>query len=144
MRTYARRNGLGKVLCAPCGVRLPGQAIPVEPDILFVRRERLAIIECGYVEGAPDLVVEILSPSNANYDLKTKYALYEQAGVAEYGAVIPWDRLIRIYRLVDSAYQLAGEYSSGQVARSEILTGFTIAVDELFQLEMEKTDVQEP
>jgi Uma2 family endonuclease len=144
MRTHARRNGLGKVLCAPCGVRLPGQPVPIEPDILFVRRERLAIIERRYVEGAPDLVVEILSPSNANYDLRTKYALYEQAGVAEYWAVIPWDRLIRIYHLVDGAYQLAGEFGSGQIARSVVLAGFTIAVDELFQFEMENADVQEP
>jgi Uma2 family endonuclease len=144
MRTHARRNGLGKVLCAPCGVRLPGQPVPVEPDILFVRRDRLAISERHYVEGAPDLVVEILSPPNANYDLRTKYALYEQAGVAEYWAVISWEKLIRVYRLVEEAYQLAGEYGSGQVARSEILVGVTIAVDELFELETENTDVQEP
>ncbi|RIK45125.1 MAG: hypothetical protein DCC55_00270 [Chloroflexi bacterium] len=64
-------------------------------------------------------------------------------GRAEYWVVVPWDRQVRVYRLVDGAYQLAGELGSGQVARSDVLRGFTIAVDQLFEFEMEHTDVQE-
>jgi Uma2 family endonuclease len=141
MRTHAKRRRLGKVLCAPCGVRLPGQPVPVDADILFVRRPRLAMIGERYVNGAPDLIVEILSPSNASYDLETKFAQYERAGVEEYWVVIPWDKMVRVFRLVRGRYQLVGEYGSGQRARSSVLTGFTIDLNQLFELEMGNEDV---
>jgi Uma2 family endonuclease len=139
MRLHAQRRRLGKVLCAPCGVRLPGQPVPVEPDILFVRRERLAILGKRYVEGAPDLIVEILSPSNATYDLETKYALYEQAGVAEYWLVNPWEQWVRIYTLTDGGYQLASEAGLDGTAASAILDDFSIAINSLFSLEIEES-----
>jgi Uma2 family endonuclease len=137
MRSQARRRGLGKVLTAPCGVRLPGQKVPVEPDIFFVKRERLRIIKKRYVEGAPDLIVEVLSPSNASYDLETKFNLYQQGGVQEYWIVSPWDRTVRIYNLVKGAYRLTGEYGPGDVARSLVLTGFKVPVATLFEFELE-------
>ncbi|MCL4860177.1 MAG: Uma2 family endonuclease [Caldilineaceae bacterium] len=141
MHEHARRRRLGTVLCAPCGVRLPGQPVPVEPDILFVRRERLSILAERYVEGAPDLLVEILSPSNATYDLETKYALYERAGVAEYWVVIPWEKLVRVYALAEGRYRLVGEYGPGQAASSAVLDNFSTAVNNLFELEMGSEDV---
>lgn len=141
MREHARRRRLGKVLCAPCGVRLPGQPVPVEPDILFVRRKRLSILAERYVEGAPDLLVEILSPSNAMHDLETKYALYERAGVAEYWMVIPWEKLVRVYALTDGHYRLVGEYGVAHTAHSSVLSDFSIAVNNLFELDMGSEDV---
>jgi Uma2 family endonuclease len=132
MRIYARRNKLGKVLEAPCGVRLPGQKVPVEPDILFVKQERLNIIEERYVEGAPDLIVEILSPSNMNYDLETKFNLYQNAGVSEYWLVNTWDKTVAIYHLADGAYTLTGSYGADDTVGSTVLNGFSIAVTTLF------------
>jgi Uma2 family endonuclease len=137
MRTQARRRNLGKVLTAPCGVRLPGQRVPVEPDIFFVKRERLRILKKRYVEGAPDLIVEVLSPSNANYDLETKFILYQNAGVQECWFVIPWERIVRIYNLRQGLYHLTGEYKAGDIAKSTVLTGFKIAVQTLFEFESE-------
>lgn len=134
MHFYARNHKLGKVLTAPCGVRLPGQKVPVEPDILFVQQERLAIIEERYIEGAPDLIVEILSPSNMNYDLETKFKLYQLAGVVEYWLVNTWDKLVTIYNLVDGAYKLAGNYGVDDTAASTVLNGFSIAVTTLFDM----------
>lgn len=135
MRLYTRQHKLGVVLAAPTGVRLPTQAVPVEPDLLFVRNERRHLIAERYVEGAPDLVVEVLSRSNADYDRTTKYTQYEQAGVTEYWIVNYWDETIMVYNLVDQHYQLSGLFQNGDTATSQVLTGFQIAVTDLFQLE---------
>lgn len=134
MRIFARDHTLGTVLEAPCGVRLPTQPVPVEPDIFFIRRERRHIIEERYVEGAPDLVVEILSRSNADYDRTTKYAHYEQAGVTEYWIVNYWDETITIYNLAEQQYRLTALFQNGDTATSQVLTGFQIAVTDLFHL----------
>jgi Uma2 family endonuclease len=133
MRTRARQKKLGKVLEAPCGVRLPGQTVPVEPDILFVKRSRLQIVGERYVEGAPDLIVEILSPSNATYDLETKFDLYQRSGVREYWIVNAWDRTVTIYNLVNGVYQLSGVYGIGDTAVSRELTSFTLKVTTIFE-----------
>src|SRR6476619_5652117 len=71
------------------GVIMPG-ADPVQPDFLLIRTERVAIIaEDGRVRGVPDLLVEVLSPNNPEYDLVTKRAAYARAGVPEYWIVRP-------------------------------------------------------
>ncbi|MBV7327824.1 Uma2 family endonuclease [Chloroflexi bacterium TSY] len=135
MRVHARRNQLGKVLEAPCGVRLPNQPVPVEPDILFVKRERQGVIGQNYVEGAPDLIVEILSSSNPNHDLETKYAAYQEAGVPEYWIVDYQEQTITVYHLDHGAYKLAGLYTFGDTLESRQLDGFLIPVAELFDLD---------
>jgi Uma2 family endonuclease len=134
MRAHARRRKLGKVLAAPCGVRLPGQPIPLEPDILFVKHERLAIVGERYVEGAPNLIVEILSPSNASYDLETKFQVYQDAGVPEYWLVNPWEKTVTVYRLVDGVYTLTGQHGVEESVVSQELTDFTLPVQTLFDL----------
>lgn len=134
MRVFARKNKLGTVLEAPCGVHLPTQPVPVEPDILFVHRERRHIIGQRYVEGAPDLVVEVLSRSNADYDRTTKYRQYEGAGVLEYWIINYWDETVAIYNLVEEQYQLTGTFRRGETAVSQVMTGFQMAVTDLFDL----------
>lgn len=134
MRGFVRAHKLGTVLDAPCGVRLPTQPVPVEPDILFVRRERRDILRERYVEGAPDLVVEVLSRSNADYDRTTKYRQYEGAGVLEYWIINYWDETVAIYNLVEQRYQLSGTFRRGETAVSQVMTGFQIAVVDLFDL----------
>jgi Uma2 family endonuclease len=134
MHTYAERNQLGVVLTAPCGVRLPGQPIPFEPDILFVKRERLAIVGERYVEGAPNLIVEILSPSNAAYDVETKFQVYQDAGVPEYWLVNPWEKTVTIHHLVNGVYTSAGQYGVEERVTSHELTGFTLSMQSLFDL----------
>src|SRR3712207_5649524 len=79
LRDYVRRHGLGKVLVAPCDVLLSEHNV-VQPDLLFVARERMAIIERANVKGAPDLVVEVLSPSTAMADLHVKRQIYADHG----------------------------------------------------------------
>jgi Uma2 family endonuclease len=129
---YAKVNDLGEVLEAPCGVRIPGQSVPVEPDILFVKKERLDIIGKQYVEGAPDLIIEILSPSNASYDRETKFKIYQDAGVPEYWLVDYEAKTVEVFTLIEGVYTLAGKYTGDDVVSSTQLAGFKVTVDSLF------------
>ncbi len=63
---------------------LPGLATPAQPDLLFVARARLNIVKEAYVEGPPDPVVEVLSPSNWLVDRRVELDTYARAGVSEY------------------------------------------------------------
>lgn len=87
----ARRSGLAYPFIAPIGLLIPG-AQPAQPDFLLVRRERAAIIADGRIRGVPDLIAEILSPSNPETDTETKLRIYARAGVPEYWIVRPASR----------------------------------------------------
>ncbi len=132
MYLYVEDNDLGKVLEAPCAVRLPTQAVPLEPDIFFIKKDRLAIIDEKEVQGVPDLIVEILSPSNASYDRQKKFKVYQAAGVPEYWLVDYQAKTVEVFVLVDGAYQLADLYQTGQTITSPQLSGFAIAVETIF------------
>ena len=120
------------VLTSPISVRLPLRDSIVQPDILFVRRERIAIVKDDVIDGAPDLVVEILSPSNWVYDRSHKQEAYLQAGVREYWIVDYRARTVDVLVLEDDEYVQRGQYGDGSMVASETLTGFSIAVAEIF------------
>jgi len=132
MRTHARQRNLGLVLSAPVGVRLPGQPVPVQPDILFIRKERRDLIGEDTIEGAPDLVVEVLSPSNWPYDRGETFEAYRKGGVPEYWIVDYRARTIEVLVLEGTTYVLIGKFGPGQAARSTVLAGFEVAVDDVF------------
>nr|HID14870.1 Uma2 family endonuclease [Anaerolineae bacterium] len=134
MRDFAKQADLGIVLASPVGVRLPGQPVPVQPDVVFVRADRRDIIGDDYVEGAPDLVVEVLSPTNWLYDRREKLLAYQQARVPEYWIVDYRVRTVEVLVLEEGRYTLLAEFRSGEVARSQVLPGFEIAVDDLFEM----------
>jgi Uma2 family endonuclease len=129
---FLKLQPLGDLLYAPIGVRVPNQPVPLQPDIVFVRAERLSIIQENYIEGVPDLIVEILSPSNWLYDRREKMRVYQESGVPAYWIVDPRALTIEIYVLEKSVYQLAGEYGRGAVAASRLLPGFEVPVDVIF------------
>ena len=128
---FVRERRLGEVIVALCGVRLPGHPVPVQPDILFVAAARLDIVGEDYVEGAPDLVVEVLSPSNWLYDRREKFQVYLAAGVPEYWIVDPRAGTIEVFWREGSEYVLQGCYETGQTVPSRALPGFAVAVDEV-------------
>jgi len=132
MGNFALGHHLGEVLVAPCGVRLLGQPVPVQPDILFVSAERQDIFGVEYVEGAPDLVVEVLSPGNWLYDRTEKFRAYEEAGVCEYWIVDCRACTIEVFALEEGMYTLEGKFGEGETASSWVLAGFKVGVDELF------------
>ena len=129
---FLRVNRLGKSFVSPIDVVLPQQlGDPVQPDIVFIANERLSIVGELNIQGAPDLVMEVLSPSNPEYDRTLKYEIYAEAGVPEYWIVDPHERTIEVFALRDGGYEQLGRYGEGETARSELLDGFTAAIDEI-------------
>ncbi len=125
---FVKRQRLGKVVTAPIDVKLGELANPVQPDILFIHKDRLDIIQERWIDGPPDLIVEILSPSNWIDDRRTKYRLYALSGVREYWIVDPDKRQIEVFVLRRGDYELIGRFGPDESARSEVLDGFEVAV----------------
>ena len=132
MFNYADDNDLGEVLEAPCAVRLPNQPVPVEPDIFFIKKENLGIIAEKEIKGVPDLIVEILSPSNVSHDRDRKFSVYQEAGVPEYWLVNYWEKIVERFILNEGVYTLAAQYRMGDIVASEQLAGFKVAVQTIF------------
>lgn len=85
---YTEKFDLGEVFTAPFDVYLDEHSNAVQPDILFIAKANLSIIQ-GHVHGVPDLIIEILSAGNPAHDTKRKKELYEKFGVREYWIIDP-------------------------------------------------------
>jgi Uma2 family endonuclease len=106
---YTETHYLGEVYSAPFEVRLAWSDI-VQPDIVFVSRQRGRVITSARIDGAPDLVVEIISPSSVKTDEETKRNLYAKYGVKYYWIIDPLAEWIRAYELgADGLYELVAE-----------------------------------
>ena len=104
----------------------------VKPDILFVSNERSHILTRANVRGAPDLVVEILSPATAERDRTLKLDLYAQHGVKEYWIVDPDAGTVMVLLRGEVGFEVTGIYEEGQTLRSPTLAGFSVALEEIF------------
>jgi Uma2 family endonuclease len=133
LSNFVDERSLGRVLEAPTGVRLPGQSVPLEPDILFVSAERSRIVGTHYIEGAPDLLVEILSPGSRTYDRRTKRRVYEAAGVPEYWLLDYEAKTIEVLVLEGGAYAVAGTWGPGEAVHARVIDGFVVSVDDVFR-----------
>ena len=131
METFADERDLGWVVSAPFDVLLSDTDV-VQPDILFVSKERAEIITPANARGAPDLVVEILSPSTSSRDWREKFDLYAKHGVKEYWIIDPINRIIWLMLLRRGVLETAGEYGEGDTVSSTALAGFSVKVDDLF------------
>jgi len=127
---YVRRHRLGRMYYAPVDVRLSPHDI-VEPDLLFIRRDRLDIIDSRkYVMGPPDLPVEIISPTSRKIDQERKFALYARSGVPEYWLLDGVNRSLRMFRLDGDRY-LAVEPTEGRL-ESTVIPGLVLDPAALF------------
>lgn len=128
---FVREKGLGKVFDAPCDVYLD-EEIVVQPDILFISRERGNIIGEKNIQGAPDLVIEILSEATAYADLVKKKKIYERFGVKEYWIVDPQEKTIEIYARQGKDFAVTKTYSEKDTLESPFLKGFRIELSSVF------------
>jgi Uma2 family endonuclease len=131
MLPYVRQHDLGKVVPSPVGVVLDDEN-GVQPDIVYISRDRLGIISDRGVEGAPDLVVEVLSPRTQSRDRGVKMRRYAAAGIQHYWILVPRARSIEPYRLGENGYERLGVFGPGSVFRPDLFPGLEIPVDALW------------
>jgi Uma2 family endonuclease len=127
---FVYANELGKVAYAPVDVILSDTDI-VQPDILFVGKQRLDII-ADQVKGPPDLVVEVLSPSTVRLDTETKLALYARSGVPHYWIVNPDDRVVIAYQLSGEKYERVGLHQGDDAFAPALFEGLTLPLAEIW------------
>jgi Uma2 family endonuclease len=130
---FVRRFKLGWVFTAPFDVRLNTYFV-LQPDIVFLRHNdptRAALNKIKLIDGAPDLVVEIVSPSSQGYDRVTKLSTYATFGIPEYWIVDPDKDEIRALVLREGAYVPFEQQEDG-IIRSEVLAGLEIDPKDLF------------
>ena len=134
LRNFLKGRRSGEAFAAPCDVILSDEDI-VEPDLLFVSAARGAIITEKNIQGAPDLVVEILSDGTRKTDEIVKRKLYERYGVREYWIVDPELETVKIYRLTDQGYVRAAELAreTNEALSTPLLPGFQAPLAEVFE-----------
>lgn len=131
LRSFVKRNKSGRVFSAPTDVVLSDDVV-VQPDILFVSNERAAIITAANIQGAPDLVVEIVSDSSAHLDFGRKKRLYDRYGVAEYWIVIPDAEAVEVFSRTEKGLVLNRRYEKWETLESGLLAGFGMELVEIF------------
>ena len=121
----------GFLVCAPMDIYFDEGNI-FQPDLLYIAEDRKEIIQ-QRIEGAPDLIIEILSPSNAYYDLRQKKEAYEKYGVKEYIIVDPIAKNADLHTLTDGVFVLKQKVQNGGVLNSVLLPGLSIELLKIFK-----------
>ena len=133
LRIFVEVHDLGKVLRAPFLMKLETRPSGREPDLLFVSKKRLPRLKNTYLDGAADMVVEIISPESISRDRGEKFVEYEQAGIAEYWLLDPDRKRAEFYQLgKNKLYQVAPTDAHG-VYRSKVVKGFWLREAWLWQ-----------
>ena len=131
MLSFVDENGLGWVFEAPFDVLFTDTDV-VQPDIMFISREREHILTRANVQGAPDLIVEILSPSSSTRDWRAKRELYAAHGVREYWIIDPTNRIVFVLLLQDGVLEIEQTRTEDDTATSTVLDGFNVSLDSIF------------
>jgi Uma2 family endonuclease len=120
---------------APFDVRLPIKSANkdttvVQPDLCIICDE--SKLDKRGCNGAPDLIVEIVSQSNSKHDVKTKFELYQEAGVLEYWIIEPYDKILFVYTLIDGKYIGLQPQTEGDTINSPLFPDLEITLDDVF------------
>ena len=129
---FILHHELGEFFYAPCDVVLSDTDI-VQPDLLFVSRDRAHLLRNGEnVQGGPDLVIEILSPSTADKDRGIKRELYSRHGVKEYWLIDPMAETVSIHRQQAGRLAVTRTFGRRDTLRSPLLAGLELRLDDVF------------
>ncbi|MBL8132760.1 MAG: Uma2 family endonuclease [Anaerolineae bacterium] len=126
---FAKQHG-GRVFFSPTEVYLDDENI-YEPDVLYLAPDSACVVEEKRIVGAPELVVEVLSPSSIKFDRAQKFHGYERHGVREYWIADPSNEALEVWVLSEGKFVRQGVYAPGDTFESAVLKGLTIAVSEL-------------
>jgi len=130
--SFTQTNRLGEVYHGPLDVVLSEYTV-VQPDILFISNRRLSILTEENVQGAPDLVIEILSPATRERDLGLKKKIYARFGVKEYWIVDPEGETVEVIPLHAADFKLHQLFQGDDVLRSFLLPGLEIPLPSIFR-----------
>lgn len=128
---FAREHGLGEIFAAPIDLILAATTV-AQPDLVFVSQERRAIVTNRGIEGAPDLVVEILSSTTTKTDRTTKARLYARYGIRHYWILDPESRNLEAYELSGNAYHLASTLTGESTFSPSLFPGLTIPLADVW------------
>lgn len=131
LHEWADKESRGEVFYAPVDVILSDEDV-LQPDLLFISQERLGILTEKNVQGAPDLVIEILSPHSQEWDRSIKRKLYEKYGVREYWMVDLEAQSIEVLPLTDEGFKTLRVYTKGTHLKSPLLENLSFSVEEIF------------
>lgn len=131
LEKFVTENDSGEVFYAPCDVVFDDCNV-LQPDILFISKDRLEIITEDNIKGAPDLIIEILSQSSAYADLVKKKKLYAKFKVKEYWIVDPEEKTVELYFLDNDVFKLDKCYQKKDNLTSKVLKGLEINLAEVF------------
>ncbi len=127
---FVDKKGIGIVLYSPVDIYL-GEENAYQPDMIFISKEKQEIIKEDGIYGAPNLIVEILSPTTAYYDIKKKFRVYEKYDVQEYWIVDPEMNSVEIYTNEKSHFSLITKVEGEGEVESVLLKGFKIALKDI-------------
>jgi Uma2 family endonuclease len=129
--TYLKEQPIGEVFFAPLDVVI-SQYDVVEPDLLYVSRERAAqVLVTEHVRGIPDLVVEVASKGTRKRDATIKRSLYKRAGATEYWIIDPKTEVVRVYRR-DTEEPIELRRDNDDTLTTPLLPGFEIVLESIF------------
>jgi Uma2 family endonuclease len=131
LREHALHRKLGLVFLAPIDVYL-SDTETYQPDIIFISQARRSIVGEKKIEGAPDVVVEILSPGSGYYDLVHKKTTYRTSGVKEYWIIDPLEKTVEVFENTGDEFRRICSTRERGPAASGILRGFSIEAEALF------------
>ncbi len=128
---FIEEHSLGQIFTAPLDVILSAINV-VQPDILFVSRERESIITEDNIQGAPDLVIEVASPFSEKLDRTIKKKLYHAYGVKEYWIANPEKETVDVFVWTIDGYELRGSFSKSEHLRSSLLKTLDLDLGTVF------------
>ena len=127
---FVTGHQLGETVCAPIDMVLSARRA-TQPDVLFVSAARMNIVH-QRIMGAADLVAEVISPDSRRRDRIDKRDLYKQYGVKEYWIIDPEAQTVEVLFLEAGQYRLIGRWQPGEKAKSRLLKGLIVEVDQIF------------
>ena len=131
LRAFVQENDIGEVFVAPFDVVLSATNV-LQPDVIFVSSQQNSIITEANIQGAPALVIEVISLSSTTIDRELKRGIYAEHGVGEYWLVDPDARTISVMALHGREFREVGRYSRSDSLSSPTLPGLALDLNSIF------------